>query len=99
MNYDAFGKNAALLLLYGFLPAAGLVLLVFGIRLLQRPDAALNKNQKISGFGIELEVSVVTLLIVIGTCFLSVGAYVYLQNLQAQVTKYREAAEALQPIN
>jgi hypothetical protein len=99
MNYDAFGKAAALLLLYGLLPAAGLVLLIYGIRLLQRPEAALNKIQKISGLGIELEVSLVTLIIAIGTCFLSVGAYVYLQNLQEQLKKYRDLAEAAQPIS
>jgi hypothetical protein len=73
------------------LPAIGLVLLVTSVLILLHPrGSALNTKQHISGFGLELDVTVIAMLILIGGVCLLIGVYSHVTGLTEQNAQLRK---------
>ena len=79
------------------LPLVGVAVVLFALLSFLRPTATnlQEKVQKIKGFGLELEISVLTLFVLIGMAFSLVGTYLVVQDYE---TKVRETAELKQEL-
>jgi hypothetical protein len=79
------------------LPLVGVAVVGFALWSFLRPNSAnlQGKVQKIKGFGLELEISVLTLFVLIGMTFSLVGTYLVVQDYE---TKVRETAELKQEL-
>lgn len=71
---------------------SGIVLLILCILVLVSPlrDRFSNATQKIQGFGLNLEVSVLTLLVLISVALMSTGIWMQLQDVSTQVRTLTE---------
>jgi hypothetical protein len=78
------------LLMSYILPIFGLLILLFCILSYIFPygEKFKEKIQKIKAFGLNIEVSVLTLFIIIGLVFSCLGIYFYVNRYTAQISKY-----------
>lgn len=79
------------------LPLVGILVVVFALLSFLRPNAVTlqGKTQKIKGFGLDLEISVLTLFVLIGMTFSLIGAYLVVQDYEGKI---RETAELRQQL-
>jgi len=79
------------------LPLVGVAVVLFTLVMFLRPNSANlhGKTQKLKGFGLDLEISVLTLFVLIGMTFSLVGTYLVVQDYETKVRETGELRQAL----